>query len=337
MNMKSLQIFTILIAILTIQFVNAAEESQEGNDKEIHFSQATKIGNAGLEKIVKIAAYDNKHSDVKKAIETAKVIQTEPDFSKYSHVDLAQFYSHLGWLYAEDGNLPEAIKYYTLALDNRSIYDNGAYSFSINQLLVTSVKANKMDDVYNALAPNHFPCLSLDQILMVAELYSQNLRFDLAEKLFALADEKSKKSDDYQRYLYFATYIKHATLHKRQDVLEKIADQYANENKSIKWSQLVAWKKNVADQTFPIKKTPPLYPRSAIARGINGYVIAEYTVDINGKTKDINIVEAYPEGYFEKASIKAAKKFLYKPNIGPDGVPVERHNVRNRFTFYMTP
>jgi TonB family protein len=337
MNMRIFQIYTFLITALTMQFVSADEEIQKNKDREIHFSQATKIGNKGLEKIVKIAAYDNKHSDIKKAIETAKVIQTEPDFSKYSHVDLAQFYSHLGWLHAEDGNLPEAIKYYTLALDNRSPYDNGAYRFSINQLLATSVNANRMDDVYNALAPNHFPCLSLDQMLMVAELYSQSLRFDLAEKIFSLADEESKKSDDYQRYLYFATYIKHATLHKRHDVLEKIADQYANENKTIKWSQLIAWKKNFADQTLPIKKIPPLYPRSALARGINGYVIAEYTVDIHGKTKDISIVEAYPEGYFEKESIKAAKKFLYKPNIGPDGVLVERHNVRNRFTFYMTP
>lgn len=329
--------YIMLIATLTIQFANAVEDKKELNEKEIHFSQATKLGNAGLKKIVKIAAYDNKNSDVKKAIETAKQIQTGPDFSKYSHADLAQFYSHVGWLYAEDNNPSEAINYYMLSLENRSPYDYGSYRFSINQLLAASVKAKKMDEVYNALAPKHLPSLSLNQILLIAELYSQNLRFDLAEKLFALADEESKKYNDTQRYLYFATYIKNATLHKRQDVLEKIAAQYSSENKTIKWSQLVAWKKNVADEWLPIKKVPPLYPRTALARGINGYTVAEYTVDVNGKTKDITIIEEYPEGYFGKESIKAAKQFLYKPYIGPDGLPVEMHNLRNRFTFYINP
>lgn len=328
--------YITLISTLSIPFANAAEDKKELNEKEIHFSQATKLGTEGLKKIVEIAAYDNKKSDVKKAIETAKQIQAEPDFKAYSHTDLAQFYSHLGWLYAEDNDLSEAIKYYTLALDNRSPYDYGAYRFSINQLLAVSVKAEKMDEVFLALYPKHFPELSLDQKLMIAELYSQNLRFDLAEKLFALADVDSRELSDYQRYLYFATYIKHATLHKRQDVLEKIADQYASENKTIKWSQLVAWKKNVADQTFPIKKVPADYPSNAILRGVSGYAIARYTVDAEGKTKDIKIIEAHPEGYFEKASIKAAKKFLYKPNIGPDGVPVEIC-VSNRFTFLLTP
>ncbi len=337
MKIGILKFYIMLIAILSIQSTNAAQQSQDAKEQEIHFSQSTKLGNEGLEKIVKIAAYDNKNSDIKKAIETAKQVQAEPDFSKYSHVDLAQFYSHLGWLYTEDNNLPEAIRYYTLSLDNRSPYDNGAYRFSINQLLATSIKANKMDEVYNSLAPKHLPCLPLDQILLIAELYSQNLRFDLAEKLFALADNESKKRDDYQRYLYFATYIKHATLHKRQDVLEKIADQYANENKTIKWSQLVAWKKNIADQPLPIKKVPPLYPDSAIAKGINGYAVAEYTVDVHGRTKNITIIEEYPKGYFGKVSIKAARRFLYRPYVGPDGVAVERHQVRNRFTFYMNP
>lgn len=321
----------------TLPTANAAEENQELKDKEIHFSQATKLGEEGLEKLVKLAAYDKKNSDVKKAIEKAKQIQAEPEFSQYSHVDLAQFYSHLGWLYNQDNNLDEAIKYYTLSLDNRSRYENGAYRFSINQLLLASIKANKMDEVYNLLAPRHLPYLHPDQKLLIAEVYSQSMRFDLAEKLFTLADKESKESDDYLRYLYFATYIKHATLHKRQDVLDKIADQYISENRTVKWSQLVAWKKNVADQTAPIKKVPPKYPEAALKRKINGYAVAEYTVDIHGKTKNITIIEEYPKGYFEKESINAAKKFLYTPYIGPDGIPVERHHIRNRFAYYIVP
>lgn len=325
----------VLSAAFIMKSANAIDSNNAPQASELHFSQQSKLGNDNLEKIVKIAAYDNKNSDIKKAIETAQKIQAGPDFAKFTYADLAQFYSHLGWLYTEDKNLPEAIKYHTLALDNRSFYDYGAYRFSMNQLLLASVKANKIDEVYNTLTPKHLPCLSLDQMLLIGEFYSENQRFDLAEKIFVLADEKSKQTDEYERYQYFATYIKHAFIHNRKDVLDKIGDQYLGENRTIKWSQLLAWKKNNPEPGLPIKKMAPDYPARALSHGVNGYTVAEYTVDTQGKAKDIVIIEAFPEGYFEKESIKAAKKFRYNPIVGPDGKPVERHKVRNRFTFYI--
>lgn len=325
----------ILTATLMAITANSAEKINEDQKYDIHFLQPSKLGNNSLEKIVKIAAYDNKNSDIKKAIAAANQIQASPDFNSFNNADLAQFYSHLGWIHTEDNNLDEAIKYHTLALKNRSFYDYGSYNFSINQLLLSSVKANKIDDVYNLLAPKHLQYLSIDQMLLVGEFYSESQRFDLAEKVFALANESSKQLGEIERYQYFATHIKHAAIHNRKDVLDKIADEYTGENITIKWSQLIAWKKNNPYQGLPIMKVPPRYPEGALKRGLNGYAIAEYTVDKNGKPKDITIIDAYPKGYFENASIKAAKKFRYNPIIGPDGKSIERHKVRNRFTFYI--
>ncbi len=324
-----------LVIVLIAPFALSSTESEDGLKDAIHYSQETDIAAKNLKKIAKIAAYDNKKSDVKKAIQVAEEIRASPDFSNYSHIDRALFFGHLGWLYGQEKNFSQAIEYYQLALQNRTPFDQSTYRFSINQLLVASVEGDKVDEVYDSLAKNHFPNLWFNELLTFAEFYSQNLRFDLAEKLFLIADEISKNYDDYDRHLYFATYIKHASLHKRQDILNRIADQYAGEGKTIKWSQLVAWKNKSTDNGLPIIKVPPLYPNRALHHKVNGYTVAEYTVDKQGKPKDIVIVREYPEGYFREASVKATKKFVYRPFIGPDGNPVEKHNIKNRFTYLM--
>lgn len=326
--------YAILLTATLLHSANAAEENQHLENGEIHYSTPSKLGDDTLERIVSVAAYDKKNSDVKMAIEIAKQIEAEPDFKLLNHADLAQFYSHLGWLYSEENNLTEAIKYHSLTLDNRSCYDYQAYRFSTNQLLLSGAKANKLEEIYHSLSKKHFPSLDVEQLLLIGEFYSENQRFDLAEKIFSLADEKSKQCGEFERYQYFATYIKHATIHNRKDVLEKIADQYRGENRTIKWSQLVAWKKNFPESGLPIKKTAPQYPTKALSHGISGYAIAEYTIGINGKPRDITIIEASPKGYFEKASIYAAERFKYNPLVGPDGKPTEK-KARNRFTFSL--
>lgn len=334
MKLRRYKLIVTLVASLFSETGNCQGASDQPQADQIHYSTPTKLGDKKLEKIVSVAAYDKKDSDVKKAIEIAKQIEAEPDFRLLNHADLAQFYSHMGWLYSQDNNLTEAIKYHTLTLDHRSCYDYQAYRFSTNQLLLTGAKANKLEEIYNSLSQRHFPSLDVEQLLLIGEFYSENQRFDLAEKIFNLANEKSKQCGEYERYQYFATYIKHAVIHNRKDVLDKIAGQYRSENRTIKWSQLVAWKKKFPESGLPIKKTPPQYPTRALSHGISGYTIAEYTVGINGKPKDITIIEASPKGYFEKASIYAAERFMYNPLIGPDGKPLEK-KARNRFTFSM--
>jgi len=83
---------------------------------------------------------------------------------------------------------------------------------------------------------------------------------------------------------------------------------------------------------LPIVKVQPVYPRRALSRGIEGYVIVEFTVTKSGAVRDPVVVEAQPQNVFDRAAMKAALKFKYKPRV-IDGEPVEVPGVRNKITF----
>ena len=85
---------------------------------------------------------------------------------------------------------------------------------------------------------------------------------------------------------------------------------------------------------LPIVKVAPIYPRRAQTRGITGYCIVEYTVTTSGAIRDPQAVDCQPSGVFEKASLKAALKFKYKPRV-VDGEAIEVAGVQNKFTYEL--
>lgn len=87
---------------------------------------------------------------------------------------------------------------------------------------------------------------------------------------------------------------------------------------------------------LPLVRVQPQYPRRAQERGIEGYAIVELTVAADGTvpTESIIVIEADPKGYFERAAIKAAQKFKYKPKI-INGEGQEVTGVRYRFSFNL--
>ena len=85
---------------------------------------------------------------------------------------------------------------------------------------------------------------------------------------------------------------------------------------------------------LPIVKVSPVYPRRALQRGIEGFVIVEFTVTKQGAVRDPMVVEANPEGIFEQAAIDAAMKFKYKPRV-VNGEATEVSGVQNRITFQI--
>jgi protein TonB len=85
---------------------------------------------------------------------------------------------------------------------------------------------------------------------------------------------------------------------------------------------------------LPIVKVAPIYPRRAQTRGITGYCIVEYTVTTSGSIRDPQPVDCQPAGIFERASVKAALKFKYKPRV-VDGEAIEVAGVQNKFTYEL--
>ena len=57
----------------------------------------------------------------------------------------------------------------------------------------------------------------------------------------------------------------------------------------------------------------PDYPRGAERRGIEGYAVVEYTVAEDGSITDATVVEAEPEGVFDRAVIRAIEGWSYAP------------------------
>lgn len=85
---------------------------------------------------------------------------------------------------------------------------------------------------------------------------------------------------------------------------------------------------------LPIVKVAPVYPRRAQQRGIEGWVIVEFTVDKTGAVKNPKVVEAEPQGIFDRAAMDAALKFKYKPRV-VNGEASEVSGVQNRIVFEM--
>ncbi len=85
---------------------------------------------------------------------------------------------------------------------------------------------------------------------------------------------------------------------------------------------------------LPIVKVDPVYPRRARELGIAGYVTVQYTVTTQGTTKDVVVIDADPRGYFERAAVRAAEKYKYKPRV-INGQPVEVPGVKTKITFLL--
>ena len=76
----------------------------------------------------------------------------------------------------------------------------------------------------------------------------------------------------------------------------------------------------------PLVKVLPIYPRRALARGIEGYVIVEFVITSTGLVTDPQIVEAEPPVIFDRAAIAAVLKSKYKPRI-ENGKAVDSRGV----------
>jgi protein TonB len=83
---------------------------------------------------------------------------------------------------------------------------------------------------------------------------------------------------------------------------------------------------------LPIVKVQAVYPRRALQRGIEGYVVVGFTVTKQGTVRDPYVIEAQPESIFDQAAMEAVLKFKYKPRV-VNGEPVEVEGVQNRLTF----
>ena len=87
-------------------------------------------------------------------------------------------------------------------------------------------------------------------------------------------------------------------------------------------------------EMMPIVKVAPTYPRRAQQRGIEGYVVVEFTVTELGTVADPVVIEAEPPGMFDSAAVDAVLRFKYRPQMS-EGKAVAVTGVRNIVRFEM--
>jgi len=87
----------------------------------------------------------------------------------------------------------------------------------------------------------------------------------------------------------------------------------------------------VDGEYLPIVKVAPVYPRRAQQRGLSGYCILNFTVTKAGTVSNVKVEEC-SSSLFERASIRAAEKFKYKPRV-VNGEPIDVPGVRHKISF----
>jgi protein TonB len=71
----------------------------------------------------------------------------------------------------------------------------------------------------------------------------------------------------------------------------------------------------------------PQYPRGAERRGVEGYAVVEYTVSPEGVVENVSVVDADPEGVFDRAVVRAIEGWAYAPAADPT------EGMQQRFDF----
>ncbi|WED23342.1 energy transducer TonB [Vibrio sp. JC009] len=70
-----------------------------------------------------------------------------------------------------------------------------------------------------------------------------------------------------------------------------------------------------SQQLIPLHRIEPVYPRKALLRKIEGYVVLSFDIDSGGKPENIEIIEAKPARIFNREALKALKRWKYQPQI----------------------
>ena len=80
---------------------------------------------------------------------------------------------------------------------------------------------------------------------------------------------------------------------------------------------------NAEGDVIPIVRIEPQFPREALVKGIEGWVVVEFTIEPDGTVSDPRVVDSNPRRLFDRNAVRAIYKWKFKPRI-VDGQPVAR-------------
>lgn len=84
----------------------------------------------------------------------------------------------------------------------------------------------------------------------------------------------------------------------------------------------------------PLVRAEAVYPPKALRRGIEGYVILQFTIDEQGSPEAISVIDASPKRVFEREAVQAIKRWKYAPKL-VDGKAVSQPGQTVKLEFNL--
>lgn len=84
----------------------------------------------------------------------------------------------------------------------------------------------------------------------------------------------------------------------------------------------------------PLIRIEAQYPRRAAQQGLQGWVILQFDITALGTVSNIQILDFKPTNIFNKNSIKALRKWKYRPKT-EDGKAVKQKNLKVKLEFKL--
>ena len=93
-----------------------------------------------------------------------------------------------------------------------------------------------------------------------------------------------------------------------------------------------------AKQTGPHQLNDPVprFPEIAISRRLEGHVVVRYTITVEGRVRDAEVVESVPPRIFDRSALSTVRRYRFEP-VTENGEPVEVTGVRRRISFRHMP
>ncbi|MFI5215182.1 MAG: TonB family protein [Candidatus Limnocylindria bacterium] len=85
--------------------------------------------------------------------------------------------------------------------------------------------------------------------------------------------------------------------------------------------------------SLPLVRVEPQYPQQASRRGLEGWVVVQFTISSGGSTKNVSVVQS-SDSIFERNAVAAVSKWKYQPQMR-DGKPSDTPGVQVKLTFKM--
>jgi protein TonB len=82
----------------------------------------------------------------------------------------------------------------------------------------------------------------------------------------------------------------------------------------------------------PLVRVDPDYPPRAKQQGVEGWVDLEFTISPTGTVQDLRVLEAKPSFVFDRAALKAVRRWRYNPKV-ENGIAVARSGIQVRLRF----